>query len=421
MVNPILKETRNKIINLWFAGRTYQEIWRDTGVSTGTVSSIIQEYRRAVPDSADLRKLQKNLIQLNARIPDALRATIFLDQLNALNISVDQIRACVDLFTSYGEKSGDILEAGLRLKGLEASQGKTYETILEEATDKSLSLDALTTRVSNLEKKEHTLLDSLRNLDALKTLQDTLSRHHISTSQLNGFIQQHLTFAQLGFTTQTATTLASALNKVNIDPLIAAATLPSLLSQHQNLEAAIGQLLRDKRALQDDIESYNSQIQTLQKQVESLKDAIQAYKDLEGRALDSYNLNISKFQNTYDSKRVKLDTEIKNREATLEQLKKAEETSTQSLRDSEISLKDLEQKIWALRPALAVLALMKNPKTSFDAISFMDVCLVFIGNMIVFLEFNEKTITETINLRMHLKRVQKELTTHVNLRRQGIY
>lgn len=137
MVRQIPNEIRRRVVKLWLNGNTYRAISIRIGVSLGVISSIITKERGKVPDIDELRELKVALIQADTNPIDALRGADFLGKLNDLNIPMTRIPACINLLNQYGEKTEQVLDSGLRLKELETSQGKTYEHILTDATEKS--------------------------------------------------------------------------------------------------------------------------------------------------------------------------------------------------------------------------------------------------------------------------------------------
>ena len=50
----ISDEKRKQVIKLWLLGKTWAEIHRTTGVSTGEISNILADYKKRLDDS-DLR------------------------------------------------------------------------------------------------------------------------------------------------------------------------------------------------------------------------------------------------------------------------------------------------------------------------------------------------------------------------------
>ena len=158
MVRQIPNKIRRNVVKLWLDANTYREISARAGVSIGVISSIIAKERGRVPDIDELRELKVALIQANANPIDALRGAAFLEKLNDLSIPMTRIQVCINLLNQYGEKAGEVLDSGLRLKELETSQGKTYEHILTDAAEKARELQIQKKRTGELNSKEKTLM-----------------------------------------------------------------------------------------------------------------------------------------------------------------------------------------------------------------------------------------------------------------------
>jgi len=86
MVRQIPIEVRRRVVELWMDGNSYRQVSAKTGVSLGTISIIINEERRKVPDIEGLRELKLALKQADANLTDALRGASFLEKLNDLDI-----------------------------------------------------------------------------------------------------------------------------------------------------------------------------------------------------------------------------------------------------------------------------------------------------------------------------------------------
>ena len=247
MVRKLTLETRRKVVEFWFDGDSYRNISTKLEISLGAISSIIEEEKKKIPDIEVLRKLKITLSKAGVKLASALRGAALLNKLNNLGIPINSIPVCINLLTQYGEKTSEVLEAGQRLKMLEATQGKSYTDIVAEAAEKTRELQDATYRIKDLNSREENITKSLRNLEHLKTLSDKMNRCGLTLTRLDGFIEKNLGLDELGFTQKTAELLASELANIGLDPQKAAAMFVNLLKQVGSLEEALAKLFGENK------------------------------------------------------------------------------------------------------------------------------------------------------------------------------
>ena len=138
MGSRLTEDERDRIIELYVIRlQTMKEISVLTGRSGGSVHSVIDQARKREPDILQLRSLNRELRKVNANVIDAIKGGKFLEKLGEMNISIDQIPACINLLEKYGEKTREVLFYGQRLREIEEAQGKPYEQIISEADEKA--------------------------------------------------------------------------------------------------------------------------------------------------------------------------------------------------------------------------------------------------------------------------------------------
>ena len=88
---------KSEVLRRWLNGETYQRISEETGVSTGAISEIIEEYRQKAPDIDGLRQLRLTLGKAKASLHDALRGAQFLTKLDESQFDSKYLPGCLAL------------------------------------------------------------------------------------------------------------------------------------------------------------------------------------------------------------------------------------------------------------------------------------------------------------------------------------
>ena len=111
-------------VSLWVAGYTYEKISNKTGMSTGAISQLINEWKKRVPGLEDLHKISGTLKEMDAGLLEVLRGAEILDLVNDLGMSLEEIPQCLEYFRAvegiHGEEIGTSQLNIQRLTPLEA-------------------------------------------------------------------------------------------------------------------------------------------------------------------------------------------------------------------------------------------------------------------------------------------------------------
>ena len=310
MPAAISPEKRKRVIELYIRGYSYREIDEKTGVSIGSISEIINEKRKEMPDIDDLRGLSIALRESNASLLDTLRGANCINKCNELNISVEKIPNCFKLLENYGEKAGHILEAGIRIQQLEEQFGRSYEQLTLDFDEKTEKDAQLSKRVEELSKEERKLKSSLGELSDLRALKDKIEQRGLSIQRLDNFIEKTLKLEELGFTLRAAELLSSELSKRGLDIHESASLLAAMLALHVSLEDNVSKLKGEvnelnlkKTSSQMEIKLETKEIEKLQKQHEEYKNALDELKLI-------HKVRIDALEKEYQSRKSASEAEL---------------------------------------------------------------------------------------------------------------
>jgi len=422
MVRQLPTEVRRRVAELWLDGNTYRDISRETGVSVGAIASIIEEERRRVPDIEELRALRQSLKRTDTAVADAQRGARFLEKLDSLNIHIDRLPAYVNLLDQYGQKAGEILELGQRLRNLEASCGKTYNEIVADAAEKTNRLQEMTIRIGDLKREEETIKKSLQDISQLKALSEKMGHHSLSLHRLDSFIEHHIKLEELGFSPKATELLASELSNQGLDPQKAASKLASLLSQHQELAMTVAQLEREKIKVQADIKSKKDQQEALARQLETLRQQVNSFESLIQNEENIHRNKIAQLAEQHALKQKELEAQIQNLETKrkavakeIEMLKDEGEAVQARLGEAQAALQNIEEMTEKARPLATLAALMEDPRFPLDPAILLRVSASFIDGLRAHIEANPKFVSSSLELRRKLEEISKSLGMELHL------
>ena len=143
IVRPIPDPVKQRVLTLWLNGSTYREIGAQTGLAIASISNIIADYRKRMPDLEDLRRLRSDLKEAKATLGEAMRGARLLKRLDELDFEREDLSACLKFVSTAGKRVSELASAGSRLLTLEQQTGKTYDRIVVEFEAKSKAEAAL--------------------------------------------------------------------------------------------------------------------------------------------------------------------------------------------------------------------------------------------------------------------------------------
>ncbi len=327
---------RDKVITLYVCHLlSERKIAARLGIGLGTVSGILKQAKKKMPDLDDLRRLNMSLKNAKASWVEAMRGATMLQRLDTLNIDVEDIPKCTKFLKQYKENAGAYLDAAVRLQQLENETGLTYEELIVEYEEKKESLPQLKTKIENAKRQEEKLNNSIRELEALKEIQDTLDANNISTSILDLFIKRHKQFQEKGFTLDVATVIANELSRFDMTPVQAAKLLAEILSNYSDVRSAVKDLESTQEKLGKDVDRLNTLISSTRDQLYGLNEE----KKTLGNTIATYTMELSNIRRKIDESRQEYKEQI-------EELKKQSEAEHKKLEDALQKRKnEIEQEI----------------------------------------------------------------------------
>ena len=409
-------------MELWLDGNAYRDISRKTDVSVGAIASIIDDVRRRVPDIEELRALRQSLKRTDTTVADAQRGARFLEKLDNLNIHIDRLPGCINLLDQYGQKAGEILELGQRLRDLEASYGKTYNEVVADAAEKTNQLQEMTIRIGDLRREEETIKKSLQDISQLRALSEKMGHHNLTLHRLDSFIEQNIKLEELGFSPKAAELLASELANQGLDPQKAASTLASLLSQHQELAMTVAQLEQEKTRVQADIESKKTQQEALTRRLETLTQQVNSFESLIQNEENIHRSKIAQLVEQYASKQKELEAQMRNLETRqkdvakeTKMLKDEGEVVQARLGEAQTTLTKIEEKVAGTRALATLVALMGEPRSPLDPAILLRVSASFIEGLRAHIEANPQFVSNSLGLGRKLEDISKALGMELRL------
>jgi predicted nucleic acid-binding Zn-ribbon protein len=165
-------------------GYTYKEIEEETGISHGSIANIVSELEDDdlnIPGTTfdqvnDLRQLSFDLKKSGLKPSQALLGITFLQRLQSLQITPEHLEAWSELVKKLLPPDfpvKEFFESARRLRDLETSQGKSFETITEEYKIHCQRIEKLKGEVDSLSKAKLQLSNEIKPLSSQL---DTLKR-----------------------------------------------------------------------------------------------------------------------------------------------------------------------------------------------------------------------------------------------------
>lgn len=423
-MRPIPDSVKLEIQRLWLDGMTYRDISTRTEASIGTISEIIKEYRQRSSDLDDLRKLHLELRKAKINLPDALRGARFLRNLDELELDRNYLAKCLKFTKDAGGRAPELAIAGSRLIELEKKTGKPYEQLFFEFDEKLKAEAESSKRVKTFEDKELKLRNSIHHLEKLTKLQETMDRHDITPTLLEGLIAAELRLRELGFTSQQAEVLAQELTRRRLDPSTASAQIATLLRESLDLEEA-------KKKSKEEAEEWASELEKAKKSAISLKEEIQHHEDKlkelkenyanrEKLLEKEYEALQSKLKAEYDAEKQKLEKEknkLKSQIGDLEDRADALNTDIQNLELAKANTSEAQHALQTVKDSVerdkifaVIVTLIKSPEA---LKSQPDVLEAMIAILRGFDSYLEKTDLFKWTNRPKLKLTLDELFKHL--------
>ncbi|MBM4462361.1 MAG: hypothetical protein FJ012_03355 [Chloroflexi bacterium] len=183
-MKEISRVQRLEVAQYYLSGYSYGEIEAKTGVSHGSIANIVRELesgRLTIPGTLvdqlnDVRRLSSDLRKKDLQPSQALLGLVFFERLRSLEITPEQLDIWAEIIEGFAHPNfspKDFFETAFRLRELEESQGKPFETLAEEYTRSKEALDKLKAEVDSLGKHKAELT---KEVEPLRLQQELLER-----------------------------------------------------------------------------------------------------------------------------------------------------------------------------------------------------------------------------------------------------
>ncbi len=416
MVHELTPDVRAEVIKLWLAGYSFREIHAKTGVSLGTISSLVNQEKTRTPDIEHARKLILLLKKRKSTLQDALRGAMFLERLDSLNIKVSSLQGCIRLLDQYGEKAGEVLKSAIRLSQLEESQGKTYDQILEEAINTEKQLEHAKGALKDLEEKKKKITRSLQDLELLRDLNERLRRHNLTPQHLDAFIEQNLKLGKLGFTPVSAELLAGELAKTGSDPQTATTTLTHILTQHKDLESAISSLQIRKTNLEEDIKTKKTELDKATKELDTTNNQVNHFKQLIKDNESASQAKMDQLEKESKSARERLSAEVENLKSqreeaqrAVEDLRKERDAIKSNIDQAHTAIAEIQERIAGNRRLATLVSLINEPRSPLEQTTVIEVAITIIQGIASHLRAHHQLVSNTLLLTQRLDEIAETL------------
>lgn len=168
-------ENRLEVARLYLLGYTYAEIVKKTGVSHGSISTIVNELLSgqltiagvSFEKVSDLHQLSVDLKKKNLEPSQALLGLTLFMKFNELGIvpsQFDQWSELVKVYAPDDFPTKDFFEAALSLHKLEETAGKPFLEIAQEYTGLQQKVGDLKNEVDSLDVKKKDLTADVESL-----------------------------------------------------------------------------------------------------------------------------------------------------------------------------------------------------------------------------------------------------------------
>ncbi len=176
-MKELTRTKRLEVSQYYLLGYTYKEIEEETGASHGSIANIVSEIENGIltiPGTPfdqvnDLRQLSSDLRKRGIEPSQALLGILFFDRLRALGVTPEHLDTWSELIKELTSPDFPVkvfFEAAMRLRELEESQGKRFESLTSEYTRLSQGMEELKQEIDSLSKEKSELIEKVKPLSS---------------------------------------------------------------------------------------------------------------------------------------------------------------------------------------------------------------------------------------------------------------
>lgn len=273
-------------LRLWLQGYAYREIRDKTKMSLGAINQMVAEVRNQIPDIEELRQVNIMLRKSDSNVYDAARGARLLDVLNEWGVGLDTLHSYIELSDRISSERGveaeRFIENSVKLMGLEAETGRSYEEVVkefEESIKRAKSVQEENRKL--VERKAQVEVEIREAGERLSSTRQELTKavstwerlKKIGLEKISSLAQFIEDFELLRFDVNTVRKLASwrkSLADMQIDP----DKLEGFIKKKGSLYKHISSLERKKSARELEVNQLKGERTRLRSQVTSLIDDV---------------------------------------------------------------------------------------------------------------------------------------------------
>ena len=196
---PISPQKKYEVIKNWLERQTHEENSRRTGISVGSISNIINEFKEkaremsleeaarvfGVGDEVSaLLDLSDDLKREGVTVREAKEGVIVLKELKGLNVTADNVRSWIELCKRLSQPNYPVEEfvsSSIRLMSLEAEYGVNYRALIGDFEAKGKERERLSKELRELAQRLQALKSEVEKIEGelrskKKTVQALLKR-----------------------------------------------------------------------------------------------------------------------------------------------------------------------------------------------------------------------------------------------------
>jgi len=323
----------------------YRSIKSSIALGLGTISGIIHDARREMPDLDQLRQLNQLLKREDVSIKEAKDGARLIANLTELRISVERAKQAIAQIAGYGAEAPEILVEAEELGKIEQGTGIKYTEIASDFRRKAEAIPKLSDERDGLRQQLDELYDSIRDAKGLKELNDKLDEHNIPPKKLDRFIDANNELDGRGFTPKVAEILSAELLKHGLIPAKAARILADALKKEQSLEKSYIAKKGELKAAEIKIEKIKLDIEMRQTILVAQEEQFQATKGALKELDTQRQAKFSRIDSEAGTREEELNLKHLKRKSELEQ---KEQFITKGIQGLESKKGNLEERIKTL-------------------------------------------------------------------------
>jgi hypothetical protein len=390
--SPLTESQKKLLISIDVEGHGVVEVARLSGKGKSTVS---------IGHSRALKKFNAWLSEIDRASgtrrggKEALREIHYTEELGALGVPLDRLPAFVALVEKYGPKAGEALEHAVKLKEIEEKEGKTYQAVLVEFSEKSAAAKEMGGEVERLRKERKSLQESLGELHTMVPLKEELDRHNLSGHRLQAFIDRNLKLDEIGFSSHAAEVLGSELQKRGLDPSKAAALLASMIEEYGSIEGTLSALKGQKRTLEKKVETATDALDTAKQEIGGIEEQI----NVKRAQLEQWKQLVAGQERLHQSELKRREVEIGDLEDRKEVLRKGNEeleiergAIRSAISELEGNLKKIEVLVDKTKPLAVMASVAENPKSPLPSSDVAETLLGIIAGFRLYSDANPRDL-----------------------------